>query len=128
MFNMIDIGERAGSGIPNIFHVWKEQGWAEPEFRQSFDPDRTTLSLAFSKTSDKKEKQAIKIGDKRISERQKDTVIEYLTDHAAVKTAEIAELLEVSLPRARAVLAKLIEEGIVVAEGGNRNRTYRLKA
>ena len=128
MFNMIDIGERAGSGIPNIFHVWKEQGWAEPEFRQSFDPDRTTLSLAFSKTSDKEEKQAIKIGDKRISERQKDTVIEYLTDHAAAKTADIAELLEVSLPRARAVLAKLIEDDIVVAEGGNRNRTYRLKA
>ena len=128
MFNMIDIGERAGSGIPNIFHVWKEQDWAEPEYRQSFDPDRTVLSLAFSKTSDKIEKKAIKNGDKRISERQKDTVIEYLTDHAVARTTEIAELLEVSHPRARAVLSKLIEEEIVVAEGGNRNRTYRLKA
>ena len=87
---MIDIGERAGSSIPNIYHVWKEQGWAEPVFRQSFDPDRTVLSLAFSKTSDKNEKQAIKIDDKRISERQKDTIIEYLTDHAEAKTAEIA--------------------------------------
>ena len=28
MFNLIDIGERAGSGIPNIFRVWREQGWA----------------------------------------------------------------------------------------------------
>jgi len=26
MFNMIDIGERAGSGIPNIFYVWREHG------------------------------------------------------------------------------------------------------
>lgn len=26
MFNLIDIGERAGSGIPNIFRVWREQG------------------------------------------------------------------------------------------------------
>ena len=116
MFNMIDIGERAGSGIPNIFHVWKEQGWAEPVFRQTFDPERTTLSLAFSKTSDKTKKQAINAGDKRISERQKDAVIEYLTDHAAAKTAEIAEVLEVSHPRARAVLARLMEENIVVAE------------
>ena len=24
MFNLIDIGERAGSGIPNIFRVWRE--------------------------------------------------------------------------------------------------------
>ena len=26
MFNLIDIGERAGSGMPNIFRVWREQG------------------------------------------------------------------------------------------------------
>ena len=30
LFNMIDIGERAGSGIPNIYRVWQDQGWAEP--------------------------------------------------------------------------------------------------
>ena len=47
LFNMIDIGERAGSGIPNIFRVWHDQGWQEPKITQSFSPDRITLSLAF---------------------------------------------------------------------------------
>ena len=32
MLNMIDIGERAGSGIPNIYRVWHDQNWAEPTF------------------------------------------------------------------------------------------------
>ena len=34
MFNLIDIGGRAGSGIPNIFRVWREQGWAAPTFTE----------------------------------------------------------------------------------------------
>lgn len=126
MLNMIDIGERAGSGIPNIYRVWREQGWAEPTITQAFEPDRTTLSLVFGKISDKK--QAIKKGDKRIRERQKDAIIEYLTDNASAKASEIADVLGVSATRARAVLSSLIAEDIVVAEGGNRNRTYRLKA
>ena len=54
MLNMIDIGERTGSGIPNIYHVWHDQNWAEPTITQSFEPDRTTLSLHFSKSDDKK--------------------------------------------------------------------------
>ena len=53
MLNMIDIGERAGSGIPNIYRVWHDQHWAEPTFIQSFEPDRTTLSLLFSKGDEK---------------------------------------------------------------------------
>ena len=48
MFNFIDIGERAGSGIPNIFRVWREQKWNEPFFSESFDPDRITLTLPLS--------------------------------------------------------------------------------
>ena len=77
---MIDIGELAGSGIPNIFRVWRDQKWAEPTFSQSFEPDRITLSLAFEAMSDKK--QAIKTSGKRIYEIQKEMIIEYLTDKA----------------------------------------------
>ena len=30
MFNMIGIGERAGSGVPDIYSVWDRQGWEQP--------------------------------------------------------------------------------------------------
>lgn len=30
MFNLINIGEPAGSGVPNIFNVWEDEGWAGP--------------------------------------------------------------------------------------------------
>ena len=93
MFNLINIGERAGSGVPNIFNVWADEGWEEPVIEERFDPDRTVLSLSFKK------KQAI-------------------------KTSDIAEYLGLSLPRTRALLNSMED---VVAMGGNRNRTYRLK-
>ena len=67
MFNMIGIGERAGSGIPDIYQVWENEGWQNPVIEESYNPDRTCLSLEFAqkrtiKTNDKKQtiKQTIK--------------------------------------------------------------------
>ena len=129
MFNLIDIGERAGSGIPNIFHVWHDQGWAEPTISQQMNPDRTSLTLVLSPMS--ADVSAIKIGDKNktaIKSVKKQLIIEYLTDHPAAKSAEIATFVSLKPSRVRDYLKELMAEDIVVAEGGNRNRTYRLKA
>ena len=129
MFNLIDIDERAGSGIPNIFRVWRERGWATPEITEQLEPERTILTLLFSKRNGKK--AAIKSDDKKMtikSARQKEEIIAYLTDHVSAKSSDIAELLGVKSTRAKKLLSELIAEETVVAEGGNRNRTYRLKS
>ncbi len=49
MFNLINIGEHARSGVPNIFNVWADEGWEEPVIEERFDQDRTVLSLSFLK-------------------------------------------------------------------------------
>lgn len=128
MFNLIDIGERAGSGIPNIFRVWREQGWTAPVISENFDPDRIMLSLAFKKSDDKK--VTIKSDDKKVtikSARQKNEIITYLTDHVSAKNKDIAELLGVKSTRVKQLLKELLDEGVVVAEGNNKNRVYKLK-
>lgn len=48
MFNLIGIGERAGSGVPDIYSVWEEQGWVEPVVEEQYNPDRTILTLSFT--------------------------------------------------------------------------------
>ncbi|GHV71378.1 transcriptional regulator [Bacteroidia bacterium] len=45
LFALIDIGERAGSGLFNIKTVWEEMGWASPVLEEQFSPDRTTLTI-----------------------------------------------------------------------------------
>lgn len=121
MFNLIDIGEHAGSGVPNIFHVWEDEGWEEPIITESFDPDRTSLTLKFVKkqaikASDKK--QAIKTGKNRKEIRL------YLQKCETAKTSDIAELLGLSMARTRAILSEMED---VETLGSNRARRYRLR-
>ena len=86
MFNLINVGERAGSGLPSIRSVWQKQGWQVPEIVEAFNPDRTTLTLPLSaakmavKSGGKK--VAAKNGDKEggIAERRKADILQYLTD------------------------------------------------
>ena len=114
-------GERAGSGIPNIYSVWKAEGWASPSYEEQINPDRTILSLPLS---------AIKIGDKKsaINIRMKESIITYLTDNSEGKTSEIAEYVGLGLSRTRDYLKELVEEGIIIAEGtSNKVRKYKLK-
>ena len=113
---MIDIGERAGSGIPNIFRVWHDQKWQEPVLTQSFEPDRTTLLLYFEKSDDKK--VTIKSDDKKVtikSSTQKTMIVDYLTDHITGTVSELSELLGVKGSRVKKLIYELITDDIVVA-------------
>jgi predicted HTH transcriptional regulator len=47
MFSLLDIGERSGSGIPNIYRAWEQQHWNAPRYTEMFEPDRTVLRLPF---------------------------------------------------------------------------------
>ena len=130
MFNLINIGERAGSGVPNIFNVWNDEGFVEPEIEERFDPDRTILTLSFAKKQAKKtsdKKQAKKTSDKKQAKKTKENIEmikKYLEQHGESKTNDIAEYINLSPARTRALLKEIKE---VQAMGGNSNRTYKLE-
>ncbi len=71
MFNMIGIGERAGSGIPDIYQVWENEGWAAPVVEESYNPDRTRLTLEFAKKQANKTNDNIKGAEKEPKRSQK---------------------------------------------------------
>jgi len=116
------MGERAGSDRPSIYSVWEKQGWNPPVLEEQFNPDRTTLSLVLSPISiaDRSDGSAIETVDAK----QKN--IDYLTD--TCKASDISELLNLKPSRTRDYLARLVADDILVAEGVNRYRTYRLKS
>ncbi len=73
----------------------------------------------------------IKSGDKRVANKtkiQKANIINYLTDHSSATVNELASLLEVGSSRVKKLVYELVDEQIIVADGANRNRTYRLKS
>ncbi len=132
MFNFIDVGERAGSGIPNVFRVWKEQGWAEPILTENYEPDRITLLLPLKKPTAKTDgkKPTAKTDGKKLTAKtitQRNTIIEYLTDNPEGTVSEFETLLDVKTSRVKEILYGLVGDGIVEAIGEDKNRIYRLK-
>jgi predicted HTH transcriptional regulator len=134
MFNLINVGERSGSGIPKIFAAWEGEGWRRPELKESFEPDRTCLSLEFAsekvaiKSSDKK--AAIKNSDKRISKKTKghrEKIMALIDERGEISTAEACRELGLQVARVRRILRGMVDESLIKAEGGNKNRRYRAK-
>ncbi len=146
MFNMIGIGERAGSGVPDIYSVWENQGWIAPQVIEEYAPDRTILKLSFIKMEmDKKtiikssnQKSAIKIGDKKSAikigdkksaktEERLQQILQYMKDGIVYHSDEIAESIGLKSSRTRELLNMLVKENRLESIGENRNRRYQKK-
>lgn len=121
MFNLINIGERSGSGVPHIFNIWEDEGWTEPVIEERFDPDRTILMLEFV------EKQAKKTSEENKRRKTSDNIAkiyDYLIQCKEAKTNDIADYIGLSDSRTRAILSKMEN---VEPIGATTNRRYRLK-
>ena len=133
MFNLIDVGERTGSGIPHIFNVWNKQGWPAPVITESFDPERITLSLVLGESQNQSTEMTPATHDRTKttsskSQIQKQAIIAFLTERVEAKTADVADLLGVKDARARRLLTEMVAEGTIVTDDRKRNRVYKLRA
>ena len=134
MFNLINIGGHAGNGIHGIYRVWRKWDWIEPVITESIEPARTEFTLVLdSKATARTEKYAelterIDAGRKisAIAALKRNRIIQYLTDHKAAKTSEIAAYVHLKPSRVRDYMNDLMRSGVVKADGANRNRTYTL--
>jgi len=134
-FAYMNLIEQWGSGIPKILSQTKEYGLPEVEFIDM----ENALRVNMYRVLPENEKQAIKTSDKKqaISDNSKRQTIkvsdsrnmfaEYMSQHGASTTAEMAEFSGLSPQRTRAILSKMVDDGIIIAEGANRTRKYRLK-
>ena len=133
MFNLIGIGERAGSGVPDIFAIWDEYGWDTPVIEEQFNPDRTILTLPFTKRAikasdkNKRQKQATKTSENEKTLNNKKKILEYMTGKDEVSTKELAEILELSSARTRVIIKELCNDNKIIPLGEKRNRRYKLK-
>ena len=66
------------------------------------------------------DKRTIKADDKRT------IIIEYIRRNGEAKTEDLVKILGSSTTRAKVLIYQLVDEGILVSCGGNRNRTYKL--
>ena len=123
MFNLLNIGERAGSGVPNIFNVWEKENLGMPRYEEITDYSRIKLTLPIEYASDKSktsDKRAIKSSDKT------DMIINFVEKSEKYKAAEIADAIGLSPARTRVYLKELVIAGKLRSEGANKNKIYYL--
>lgn len=131
MFNLINIGERAGSGVPNIFNVWNDEGFVEPEIEERFDPDRTILTLSFAKKATKKsdEKKATKKSDgKRVTKKrqeQYEKILTFMQPDVWYKASDLMNVLGVKETRTKELLRSLITDEKLVDDGATKGKRYK---
>mgnify|MGYP003293402629 CR=1 FL=1 len=129
MFTMVNVSENMGSGIPNIFRVWKKQGLMEPVIKEYFEPEQIEMTLPFRRETAK----LPHIWRKSSKSRRQmcspiEEVIEYLTENISATGSELAAFLGMNSLQTKNILTKMIEKDILEAEGNSKNKTYKMKA
>lgn len=115
----IDVLEGWGSGFKRIFAECDEYGVDRPEFLEIGDMLRVNFYRpSYKKNGDKHEKSAINYKDK---------ILEYLSNHSVARSQDIALFIGLKQSRTKDYLSELVEDGKIVANGANRNRTYSLR-
>ena len=109
-----------------ITTLFIHEGFENEIFSEIKTSDKTSDKMS-DKTSDKmSDKTSDKMSDK-MSDKTSDKIINFLKQNGYITTLIASELLGLSTQRARAVLGKMAKDEIIIAEGANKNRKYKLK-
>ena len=128
--------------MPDAIATIEQTLGGKVDYAVSLEPERTMLCIdmivkSSDKTRDKIGKQGItsdKTRDKirqieGISSKTRDyleIMLDYFKSHPVVKNHDIAELLNISDDRARVLLLLLVDNGLLLAKGDRKERTYHL--
>ena len=123
MFNLVGVGERAGSGIPKILYACKEYGFSEPALYDEYNPDRTCLIIKFSVNDNTKNDTK---NDTKISEKEKQ-VLTYITNNGPSKAIEVSNALNFSVTTVKNILYKLVDKNLISSSGTIKDKKYFIK-
>lgn len=129
MFNLLGIGERAGSGLENIQLAWKEQEWLAPDLEELYDPDRIVLTLRTISMLPERSimllKSALKNKYNELSREEVMALVaadqeEYVTNN------RLQQLLDTHAINSSKILSSLVDKGYLEADGVGRGTKYYL--
>lgn len=131
MFNLIGIGERAGSGVPELFSIWEEQQWKEPIIEEKMNPDRTILTLSFQKKVREKSARK-KVREKKREKKssgktfkQYEQILSYMEYGQWYKVKDFIDILGVKERRVQTLLKELVENEKLIDNGVTKGKRYK---
>lgn len=127
MFQLIGLGEQAGSGFPKIYRNWKLQQWREPVLEERFESNQTVLilkmiSLVPEEAIDVlKDEIGVAFNDLREIEK-----LALVTAHCeeCVNHGRLKQLTKEHSHDITIAFHGLVEKGLLLSEGKGRNTFY----
>lgn len=129
MFSLIGIGERAGSGIENIYKVWNEQSWRKPEIIEEVQPDKTIMILRTISLLPEQSLLVLKntLG-KNLKNLSKDEVVALVAalEEGQITNTRLQILINKNSIEVNKILSSLIDKKLLKTEGKRRGTIYLL--
>lgn len=118
----LKLTEGRNTGIPKIKRALKNNGSKEPVFETNETRDYFITTIFMHSGFEEEFLNKTKISDKT-----SDKILNYLNENEFITTTIASKLIGLSPQRTRAILGKMAKEEVLIAEGANRNRKYKLK-
>lgn len=129
MFNILGVGERAGSGLENIQLAWKEQEWLAPDLEELYNPDRICLILRTVSMLPEESigllKSVLKV---KYNELNREEVMALVAAHQEedITNNRLQQLLDTHALKSNKILSTLVDRGYLEADGVGRGTKYLL--
>ena len=127
MFALISVGERSGTGICDVYHVWDENGFKKPSFAETVDPDRVTLTLEIDTDGNIDGNDGNIDGNDGSLTQNEILVLQVLSRTPALSAAKIGAEIGISKPSVERVLRSLKNKKFIRREGSTRGKWIVLK-
>lgn len=118
MFSLINVGERSGMGLCDIYNRWTKYGYDRPIIKETINPDRITLTLQIE-TSDANYMYGAntEIGVKNGTYNK---ILEYIKVNSNASSSVISSALSIPLRTVQRSLMLLKNNGIIRNEGNRK--------
>ncbi len=128
MFALINVGERSGTGICDVYHIWAENGFKEPSYVETVDPDRIVLTLQMDPYDNGDDgNDGNNDGNDGSLTQNELYVLQVISKMPALSASKIAAATGISKPSVERALRSLKEKKYIRREGSTRGRWIILK-
>ncbi len=124
MFSLINVGERAGGGIPDMVKKWEKVGYERPVLSEEVNPERSTIVLPLRKTAVIKDAgidggQNRRRDQIRLTKNQR-IALDLAQSQGHVTTAMLVEATGISRQTASTTLKGLAQKNLLYWHGKNK--------
>ena len=127
MFQLVGLGEQAGSGMPKIFTGWESQHWKQPELKVEIESNQTILTLKMAALLPEETVAALKteLGNifAVLPEIQRIAMVIAESD-GCVTHSRLKELTKTHPHDLSVSLHDLVDKGLLESEGAGRGTFY----